>query len=283
MPPSEVSSPPCPECGGSGWVLLPDSGAGRARACNCRRQQINDRLLAAAGIPERYSHCRISTFVTASPDLHEQKQLIQARSAARFYVDHFLQEGGGYRASGLLFVGPSGAGKTHLAIGVLRELIERYGVRGRFVDFNSLLYQIQSTFDPGSPESKRQILDPLTESDVVVLDELGAQQPTPWVRDTLYLIINQRYMRRRPTLFTSNYYLETPRQENLPRTSRAPIENLDRGRDPEPVLPLDTLKLLESRIPAPLVSRLYEMAQPIELTRVQDFRREHQHKARIAP
>jgi DNA replication protein DnaC len=262
-------------------VLASDGGAGRARPCNCRKQQINDRLLAAAGIPERYSHCRISTFVTASPNLGEQKQLIQARSAARFYVDQFLKEGGGYRDSGLLFVGPSGAGKTHLAVGVLRELIERYGVKGRFVDFNSLLYQIQATFDPGSPESKRQILDPLTESDVVVLDELGAQQPTPWVRDTLYLIINQRYMRRRPTLFTSNYYLQPPKAETAPGRPRP--ENLDRGRDPEPVAPVDTLKLLSARIPAPLVSRLYEMAQPIELTAVEDFRREHHHKARVAP
>src|SRR6476660_9714560 len=133
MPPSAVTSPPCPECGGSGWVLASDGGGGRARPCNCRKQQINDRLLAAAGIPERYSHCRISTFVTASPNLGEQKQLIQARSAARYYVDQFLKEGGGFRDSGLLFVGPSGAGKTHLAVGVLRELIERYGVKGRFV------------------------------------------------------------------------------------------------------------------------------------------------------
>lgn len=264
-------------------MLVPDGGAGRARACDCRRRQIHASLLAAAGIPERYSHCRISTFVTASPNLGEQKQLIQARSAARHYVDSFLKEGGGYRDSGLLLVGPSGAGKTHLAVGVLRELIERYGVQGRFVDFNSLLYQIQSTFDPGSPESKRQILDPLTESDVLVLDELGAQQPTPWVRDTLYLIINQRYMRRRPTLFTSNYYLQPSKAETAPGRPRPQLENLDRGRDPEPLAPIDTMKLLSSRIPAPLVSRLYEMAQPIELTVVEDFRREHQHKARVFP
>jgi DNA replication protein DnaC len=284
MPQSEVTSVLCPECGGSGWVLVPDGGAGRARACSCRRQQINSSLIEAAGIPERYAHCKVSSFVTASPDPGERDQLLQARSAAQLYVDQFLKEGGGYRDSGLLFVGPSGTGKTHLAVGILKELITRYGVRGRFVDFNSLLYQIQATFDPGSPESKRQILDPLTESDVVVLDELGAQQPTPWVRDTLYLIINQRYMRRRPTLFTSNYYLGPPTAELGPGRPRPKPENLDRGRDAEPAAPpADTMRLLSSRIPAPLVSRLYEMAQPIELTRVEDFRREHQRKARVAP
>jgi DNA replication protein DnaC len=282
MPQSEVTPVLCPECGGSGWVLAPDGGAGRARACSCRRQQINSRLIEAAGIPERYAHCKVASFVTSSPDAGERDQLVRARAAAQLYVDNFVKEGGGYRDSGLLFVGPSGAGKTHLAVGVLKELITRYGVRGRFVDFNSLLYQIQATFDPGSPESKRQILDPLTESDIVVLDELGAQQPTPWVRDTLYLIINQRYMRRRPTLFTSNYYLEAPQAALAPGRPRPRPENLDRGRDAEPPPPLDTMKLLTARIPAPLVSRLYEMAQPVELTAVADFRREHQHKARVS-
>ena len=59
----------------------------------------------------------------------------------------------------------------------------------------------------------------------------------------------------------------------IAKTTRA--SNLDRGRDTEPGPPLDEVTLLTSRLPAMLVSRLYEMAQPVVLDAVEDFRREH--------
>jgi hypothetical protein len=176
-------------------------------------------------------------------------------------------------------------GKTHLAVAVLLELVERFKLRGRFVEFTSLIHQLQSTFDSDSQESKRQVLDPLSEVPFLVLDELGAQQPTPWVKDILYLIINARYTRRLPTIFTTNYRLDknvlskkgvvrvAGRTTMLPKT-------LDRGADPEPAQ--EEPALLSSRLPPMLVSRLYEMAQPVVLDAVEDFRREQAvHGARL--
>lgn len=231
------------------------------------------RLLDAAGIPPRYRHCRIANFQVSSDAPSVRDQLTQARTVAQQYAEGFVVEGGRFRESGLLFLGPPGAGKTHLAVGVLVDVIERYRVHARFAEFTSLVHQIQATFDPGSPESKREILDPLVGAELLVLDELGSQQPTPWVRDILYLIINHRYTHRLPTLFTTNYLLDPGAAARAARAR--PVRSLDRGRDAEPALPMAEEKLLASRLPAMLVSRLYEMAQPVALTAVEDFRREH--------
>ncbi|HEY0783718.1 MAG TPA: ATP-binding protein [Thermoanaerobaculia bacterium] len=260
------TSETCPDCGGRGWVVALDKSAGSATPCSCRQRDRKGRLLAAAGIPARYRHCKLASFQVSSGSREEKAQLLQAKTTAQQYVDDFLQPGGRFRESGLLFIGPPGAGKTHLAVAVLVAAIEKFNVHARFAEFTSLIHQIQSTFDPGSPESKREVLDPLIDAELLALDELGAQQPTPWVRDILYLIINNRYTRRLPTLFTTNYRL-------APAPGRTPVAQLDRGRDTEPRQ--DEAALLTGRLSPMLVSRLYEMAQPVMLTGVEDFRREH--------
>lgn len=269
----ETRDATCPLCGGRGWVIESDGGAGAARPCSCREQDRVRRLVEAAGIPPRYRHCRISNFQTSSPSEKDRKQLEGARTAALQYVEGFVGEGG-FRQSGLLFVGPPGVGKTHLAVGVLVELTERYRVHGRFAEFTSLIHQIQATFDPGSPESKREILDPLMGAELVVLDELGAQQMTPWVRDILYLIINHRYTRQLPTIFTTNYLLEEMmgKKKSAKLALPSPVK-LDRGADNDDVKPAG--EPIASRLPDMLVSRLYEMARPVVMTTIEDFRREH--------
>jgi DNA replication protein DnaC len=262
QPPEEL----CPECEGTGWVIVEDGGAGTARPCECRKRALGMKLMEAAGIPARYAGCSLSSFVTSHPDRSARNQLLEARSTAERYVERFVDEGR-FRESGLLFYGPAGVGKTHLAAAILKALIEDYRVRGRFIDFTTLIHQIQSTFDPGSPESKREVLDPVIRADVLVLDELGAQKPTAWVQDVLYLVINTRYTERRPTLFTTNYPLERPKPQVRERA-----ESLDRGADPPGRI--SRLPPLEERITAQLVSRLFEMARPVSLEGVSDHRKE---------
>jgi DNA replication protein DnaC len=235
-----------------------DGGAGTAVPCECRHDDLVPRLLARAGIPSRYARCTLSNFKTDLGDSVEREQLFRALRVSGQYVDGFLTESGRYAESGLLYIGRPGVGKTHLAVAVLGELIRRYRVHGMFVDFTSLIHRIQSTFDPQTADTKHGILREVTDAEVLILDELGAQKPSPWVTEILYLVMNDRYSRRLPTIFTTNYRLDPAEQK---------ARGLDRGSDP-----VDE-ELLSRRIPARLLSRLYEMALPIAIE-ASDFRRE---------
>lgn len=266
----------CPHCAGTGWLVEEDEGRGTARRCSCRERDMARRLVEAAAIPRRYQRCRFRSFHPADPDPRRQAQLKRALADCRRYVDSFLEEDGTFRETGLLFTGPPGGGKTHLAVAVLRELVERYRVRGHFVELTSLVHRIQATFERGTDLTKSDVLHPVLNAEVLVMDELGAQKLTPWLQDTLYLLINTRYTRRLTTLFTTNFRLE---EADESRGDRRPTQrqNLDRGADPpEERLSRDRYGLLSTRLPPMLISRLYEMAMPVRLDAVSDHRQEVQ-------
>ena len=193
---SSVAAPdPCPVCKGFGVVETPD---GKVVTCRCRLGDLAEARLRAAQIPERYRDCTIENYKLNLPGHHPSHT--KARARAKRFVDEWKA-----CDRGLLFVGPVGVGKTHLATAILRTLVTENGVHGVFCDFSDLLDRIKATFSPTNPDSADGVVAPYRDAELLVLDELGAQRPTDWVRDVLYGLINTRYNRQRVTIVTTNY------------------------------------------------------------------------------
>ena len=184
----------CPHCNDTGWRARDVKGTRRVERCECWRTEIARQMLSHARIPPRYAKCGFSTFVTYPND-----KLIRAVKKARAFADAFPVVD-----KGLMFIGPPGIGKTHLAISVLREVASK-GVRGVYYDTRSLLSTIKSTYNPVTRASEADILREVMDAELLVLDDLGAERLTDWVEETMNLIVSTRYNERRPTIFTSNY------------------------------------------------------------------------------
>jgi DNA replication protein DnaC len=246
-PASATEDSVCPFCFGTGTRLDPDKGA---MICECRRSNSPSRFLDAARIPPRFRGCDFHNYYPKN-----DSQFFAHSFASRLVNDYPAVE------TGLLFMGSVGVGKTHLAIAVLKELIEKKGVACLFYESGSLLKAIQDSYNPVSETSEMRVLAPVYQAEVLVLDELGATVPTNWVRDTLYQIINTRYNNKKLTIFTTNY-LDEPRPAVEENADGAEARRRSRTFAVERIQELTTL---EERIGTPLRSRLYEMCKKVTI------------------
>jgi len=190
----------CPICEGAGLRVVQRDGRQFAEDCECRLKERATRRLGRAGIPRRYEHCTLESYDTVAPWSH--RSLGAALMRARKFVESYPLETAG---TGLLLTGSIGVGKTHLAVGILQSLVAERGATGLFYDYRDLLKQVQNSYNATVRETELEVLRPVFEAEVLVLDELGAAKPTDWVWDTVAHILNTRYNDRRTTIITTNY------------------------------------------------------------------------------
>lgn len=204
-----VSLRKCPECGEE---LVPRidtyQGITFSYLCRCeferrmaefarREKEEHEKrirmLFNDAKIGKRYMDCDLSNF-------KERDGVKEALQVVRRYVeelDQHIREG-----LGLVFLGPSGTGKTHLAVAVLKAALNR-GYSGLFQNAPELMYRFNATYVLHD-ETERDLFNALRDVDVLVIDDLGKGKWTEKVEERVYAIVNARYSELKPIIITTN-------------------------------------------------------------------------------
>jgi DNA replication protein DnaC len=248
----KVSAEVCPLCEGTGWKSVTLGSERRVTRCDCRVQARSQTLLAKARIPKRYEHCELSNFEFDGPHSH----LAPAHLAASKFVEEYPLE-----RTGLVLTGSIGVGKTHLAVGVIKELMRNKAMPCLFCDYRELLKTIQNSYDPSVQATEMGILRPIFDTEVLLIDELGATTTSEWIWDIVSFIINTRYNAARTIIVTTNF-------KNLPAASSLePGEEIDRFKAKAAARQYT----LGDRIGDRMRSRLHEMCRFIRMEG-EDFR-----------
>jgi DNA replication protein DnaC len=186
----------CPDgrCDGSGFLY--DEDTRRARDCSCRPRRIARRKARklAGVIPRRYQGVSFDR----PPVTLIDPTIVRA---VRKYVDTLdrqLEEG-----RGIWFRGDVGTGKTTLAMLISASAL-REGHSVAIYSLPRLLGLLRETFDDEAEASLSSLLEGLAAVELLHIDDVGAEQSSPWVLEQLYTIVNTRYEDGRAIVFTTN-------------------------------------------------------------------------------
>jgi len=223
----------CKTCQDTGWKIEIREGAEVALRCpDCTGKKKTERVMDSARIPPRYWPKGFDVFVE-----HHPSQIRALKKAVEF-VEAFPDLG-----KGLLFIGSCGVGKTHLAVAILKTILQEKEATGRFVDETDFLRRLHYTYGPGAVNTESEMLLPLMNVELLVWDDLGTGRPTDWARETMRMVLNHRYTYQKLTILTSNLKLRA-----------------SAGGSPGPAD-----QSLEERIGTRMFSRLLEMCEVIEV------------------
>jgi len=196
----------CEKCGGSGFIFTNEGTV----PCECRENMLLQQRIRAAGIPPRYKNKTIDTFKG------NDKKRRTLRSEAKAYVKTFNPTLEEHPKKGLMFFGCTGCGKTHLAVGILKGAIEK-GYTGYYCNVVDFLARLRDTYSGDTAYDEMDMIDKVSSVDLLVLDDLGAEKPSDWMRDRLYTLVNRRYESNLPILVTSNKTDTEDLQEHVGR------------------------------------------------------------------
>ncbi|MBA2453009.1 MAG: ATP-binding protein [Chloroflexia bacterium] len=191
----------CPICRGAGFVRLdaPVGSPNFSRLIPCVCKVVDHWDNTQRDLREFSNMDVVSSWTFDDFDAN-----IKGTSDAYELAHRFGQNPNGW----LVLVGPFGCGKTHLASAVANYALQTQHMRPIFAVVPDLLDYLRATFAPDSTSSYDKRFHAVRTADLLVLDDLGTENTTPWAREKLFQIVNHRYMERLPTVFTTNVDLD---------------------------------------------------------------------------
>ncbi len=188
----------CPICQDAGYLRgdfpVDHKMFGQITTCICKEQEIQQANLESLHRLSNLGTLAHLTFDTFDRDVRGVEDAFQtALEYAQNPSQHWL-----------FLQGPVGVGKTHLAAAVANYAITYQKVSTYFDEVPDLLDHLRATFDPNSGTGYDERFQLIRDAGLLVLDDLGTENATPWAKEKLYQIINHRYMEQLPTVITSN-------------------------------------------------------------------------------
>ncbi len=182
----------CKLCAGTGWlaqdVEIFEADFGKIIPCKCLNSKIKKSL-------DYFSNFSLENFNTSPPNstVRNKKSLEQAYEVAKNYVKS--PEGW------LTFFGPTGVGKTHLAISIFMKLKAK-GQEATFVFVPDMLDELRNSYSENSDNYVPKF-NYIKDAKILILDDFGSGNYSNWAFEKLYQIITWRYNRKLPTVITS--------------------------------------------------------------------------------